>query len=86
VVFGHLWVKKGIQVEGLTLLLIKLAGALIWPLEDFCCLTTRSCSWPFFLLPSCLLTPFKLLVISVIIRVPTGVLLRELALRIGLGI
>jgi hypothetical protein len=32
------------------------------------------------------LIPFKLLVISVIIRVPVGVLLREVALSIGLGI
>jgi hypothetical protein len=47
-------------------------------------------SWPFSLLASCLLTlppdTIQAVVISVIIRVPVGVLLEELALGIGLGI
>jgi hypothetical protein len=38
------------------------------------------------LLFSCLLIPFNLLVISVIVWVPVGVLLGELTLGIGLGI
>jgi hypothetical protein len=59
-------------------MLIKLAGALI------CCLThVHGLFLPSFI---CLLIPLKPLVISVIIRVPMGVLLGELALSIGLGI
>jgi hypothetical protein len=70
-------------MEDLIYLLIKLARALIWPLEDFYCLTHVHA---FSLLPSCLLILLKLLVILVIIRVSMGFLLGELALTIGLGI
>jgi hypothetical protein len=33
-VFSSFWVKGGVQMEALTLMLIKLAGTFIWALED----------------------------------------------------
>jgi hypothetical protein len=34
-VFSGFWVKRGVQAKGLKQMLKKLAGTLVWPLEDF---------------------------------------------------
>jgi hypothetical protein len=47
-VFSHLCIERGVQAEGLTQTLIKLAGALIWPWRTSA-VYSCSCLFPSFL-------------------------------------
>jgi hypothetical protein len=76
-------------MEGLTQMLIELAGSLIWPLEDFSCFAHgvhgRFLS---FLHASqqCFVILLKSQLILVIIGVPTGVFFGKMGLSLCLGI